>query len=278
MYCTKCGKELVGAGVFCQSCGSRQEVSESEFSQGRQPIKQQQQTNYTSTDNRKTDYFPQRGDYNSHEALNRSVKFPIASICFILLALLMLWITFVDQFIYLNITMLVICIFILVVLLLKKHGNVLTIAVCALTIPFLISVVDNLITNIKYGSSIDWYNLLISIPYGYSLLLVLAIYCNKIKESYKTRVLPKLWFIPGIINVFVYVMQDSYFIDTYNYIAQHPSSSKSFFTFIISHLMLEYSNMPYLLFRMLHCVAVFLLGYWIFYIYSVKNNSASKEG
>ena len=332
MFCKKCGAELVGSGIFCRSCGTKQDAggappvqaepvyappvqaspvyAEPVYAPPMQeapvysppvyaepvqaepayaplvqadpvqadPVPETQQARQTETAQTNAAVDDPGTDYSNPREIAEGkikIKFPIAAISILLTILLGVAMYYIQTYFYSIYGMdvrfgvlrlanylsfagsTIISTFVLAVLLLKRRGAPLTATVCALAVwPIVITAADHILRYfIDFYPFVPFYYIytfLVHVPL--LLLLLLAIYCNKNKDSQKKRIIPKLWFIPGIISAALF----AFFISEGGLSSQFNHFPRSYF--VLDTL----SNV-------LPIITVFLLGRWISYIYSRKH-------
>ncbi|MDR1299432.1 MAG: hypothetical protein LBJ84_04200 [Oscillospiraceae bacterium] len=259
MYCINCGKALVGAGVFCQSCGARRDTEEAAPAWARQAFAQ-----------------PQTPRVNAVR-----IKFPVAAISIIASVLLSIAMQYYiqadyssidgkDKYLILNTALnffssfgtLIIDIVLLMILLLKKRGSLVTAAICVWAVwPVIIAIIGRLLLFLQWHMNVA--AILIQLLVGLVaelpslLILGLAAYCGKNRPSTKKQIIPKLWFVPGVINVVLFA---------WSTIVTLPENAK--------YLSISYISLQ-ILFTLFDVVTVFLLGYWMFYLSSIKRNNTN---
>ena len=248
LKCSQCGATIQLDEMFCRKCGVKTNFSPDSASGS---ANTSAPGSYGGGYHSLSPNYAINGD-NHSEPVDGSIEFPFASIFYILLILLSIGkiITSLGNmpFIFLfNYTIEIIAyMFIVIVLLAKRRGVLLIIAVGALVVaPLMYAII--------------YYQFILSmLPWDYLLLFGLAVYCEKRKNSLPMGFVPKLWFVPGAFTVLSTLSSLSNSIDYTGWYGGIFILHRSFFGWYIQYQPL------------FAIVAVFLLGYWISYIYSIK--------
>ena len=224
------------------------------------------------------------------QAEGERLRFPVASVFFLLIAFLYIISTilrirfFGYGFSFSNYTLydllffivrffvVFISIFVAIILLLKKRGAMLIVAV---VLKVMVSIFDLIVTVFSTslsGVSLDLYNIFsltfFYLPYSDLLLLGLVLYCSKNQGSPHKRIF-KLWFIPGILAILYYLFGV--------YSALPFVQIWLEFGYSGHQVLLIYFVLDNVLIGLLRVAAVFSLGYWISYIHSSGYNSKRTE-
>ena len=257
MFCTYCGKQHNNDSKYCIYCGKviiGNDRGRGLPSSNANPI---YRTNLP---------FPKEN--NSTGSVN--IKFPLAALCYILMILLSVleqlsmpvWygVNFDPNAAMLLLFTLGIAasVFLVIILLSKKQGAPLISAVCITAVMPIIT--DTLYPLIVWGySNLTAFELLnitlsnITFYLPYLLMICFAVYCNKYKEVLKSRILPKLWFVPGTVAFLLQTYSIWLTVRSFSYVYINTIH----FSVSLIHLLL-------------YIAAIFLLGYWIYYINSVR--------
>jgi hypothetical protein len=256
MFCRNCGVQQGNDDKFCMNCGIA--ISRNDGMGDVTPVN----VNPISINN-----LPIPEENNSLGLIK--IKFPVAALFYIFMILLS-----IVEFLLIpvwygasnapNADMLFFTlgiastIFLTVILLSKKWGAPLILSICIAAIVPIITSIFQIIVVWGYFdiATIIKFILISIIPMNlpYLLMFFFALYCNNHKGRLKEKVIAKLCYVPGIVvfllNI-IWVWEGLSFVRHFSYMD-------------ITHLSMSAIH------RLLYNAAVFLLGYWIYYINSVK--------